>query len=138
MDLIEKQDRPAALLPEERGRPRNRRPYIGDPGGDRRELLEGARGGTRDGQSEGGLTGTRRAPQDRRGEPVLLHESAERSSRTDKVRLPDDIVDGRRPQSRGERRFGSEAIASRCAEEIGVIHATSPHSPPVGTEPRRR
>jgi hypothetical protein len=52
----------------------------------------------------------------------LLDEAAQRSTRSDEVFLPDDFVECRRTQPRGQGRLLAEPIRSDGAEQI-VAHS---------------
>ena len=134
MDLVEEQDRAAAVLAEPLPGALDAVAHVLDAGGDRRHLLEGAFGRARDRERQRRLAGTRRSPEDRRRQPVELDEAAQRAARSDEVLLADDLVDGPRPDAGGERRLGTQAIGDRGGEQVVRHrgHATERHGVAAG------
>ncbi len=124
MDLVEEQDRPLSSLAEALTRPFDRLADVLDPGVHRRELLEGPIGAAGDCESKRRLAGARRAPQQRRRQPVGLDETAQRLARPDEVVLADDIVDRARSQPGRQWSAGSALLLGGHREEV-VAHGVS-------------
>jgi hypothetical protein len=103
VDLVEEQDRAAAVLAEAFAGALDDLAHVLHTGVDGGHLLERSLRGAGGGERERRLAGSRRSPEDRTGQPILLDEDPERPSRTDEVILPDDLVDRARAQTRGER-----------------------------------
>ncbi len=113
VDLVEEQDRAAAVLAQALTGPFDHLAHILDAGVDGAHLLEHPLRAAGDGERQGGLAGAGRPPEDGAGQPVLLDQPAQRLARADQVVLADDIVERARPQPSRQRRLGCAGAARR-------------------------
>ena len=86
VDLVEEQDRALVALAEALAGPFDDLAHVLDAGRHGRQLLERTRRGAGDGERERRLARARRSPQQHRGQPVLLDETAQRTPRAEQLR----------------------------------------------------
>ena len=116
--LVEEEDRAAAVLAEPGTGALGDLPDVLDPGADRREGLEGLRGGAGDEAGDGRLAGAGRSPEDHRGEAVTLDEDAERPAGPEEALLAHHLVERPRTQSGRERCSSFQTVTDRGGEEV--------------------
>ena len=137
MDLVQEEDRAPPVLPEPVTGTLDHLTHVFHAGGYGREPLERPLGGECDDLGQGRLARSGRTPEDRRRQPVLLDEASHRSSGTNEVLLPDDLVEGSGTKARRQRGLGPQALRGCCTEKI-VTHAALDGTRGDGTRPRGR
>ena len=135
MDLVEEQDRAAALLAHAGAGPLGDLPHVLHTRGDRRQRLERLLGGARHQARDRGLAGSGRPPEDHRRESVGLDEHAERFARTEQVLLPDDVVERTGAEPRCERCPSLQSLRDRGREQVvgQGAHRTAGRNPTPST-----
>ena len=123
--LVEEQDGADVSLAEPVGSPGHQFADILDGGRHGRHLSEVLGCDPGDHPGQGGLAGTRRTPQDHRGEPVAFDEGPHRSARAKQVVLADDVVKSGGSQAVGQRGPSSQAVHSSRGKQVGG-HPTEP------------
>ena len=128
VDLVEEQDRAAALVLLAAPGGVDDRPDVAHAGVDGRERHELPVGVGGDHAGEGGLAGARRPPQDDRRQPVGLDQRPQRRPRAEQVGLADDLVERAGAHAGGEGRLAAEALADRVLGQVllGGAARTSP------------
>ena len=105
-----------------------------DAGGDGRQLDEAAVRGLRDDRGDGRLADPGRPPEEHRHR-LPVGQPPQRRARREQVLLPDDLVEGPRPQPHGQRRLRVGGVAQRAAARgrggVGVAEQVEAHRPPL-------
>ncbi len=121
VDLVDEKDRPRPVLAEAGPRSGDGLADVGDPRAHRLQRHEFLRALRRDGESERGLSRSRRAPQDGGGDAVLLDQRSQRRTGRHQMSLADHLVERPRSQPRRERPGRLERGCGRSAEEVAAV-----------------
>ncbi len=106
VDLVDEDDGAAALAPPALLGGAQHLAHLLHPGEDRAHRLEVRLGEAADHEGQGRLARAGRAPEDERAELVLLDRPPEGPAGAEHLLLPEDLVEGARPDPVGERRVG--------------------------------
>ncbi len=118
VDLVDEEDRAAAVSSQPVPCARHHRADIVHPRGHGRQLLEGGSGRLRDDARERGLPDARRAVDDERGQAVLGDSEPKRGALTEYVLLAHQLVECARPKPRRQRRVRGLQLLRGVGEEV--------------------
>ena len=121
--LVEEEDRALAVLAEAIAGAGDDLAHVLDARAHRRQRFERLGGDAGDEPGDRCLARAGRSPQHDRRQAVALDQDPQRTSRPEQVLLPDDLVEGARPQPRRQRRALVQPLVARRSEQI-LAHGT--------------
>jgi hypothetical protein len=129
VDLVDEEDGALTVSAEPLGGALKDGADVVDPGGDRRELLEGASRTRGDDSGDGRLSCSGRAVEDHRGRPVALDRQSQRRPLAEHVPLADELVQSPRPHAMSERRRLALSLPSGVGEKVAHLRKYAWASP---------